>query len=103
MHFLTSNWRHTYLRQLSCWEILFDGTINLWAFYRPNSISRYVILYKDASSNERELRDYTKKQTRVLRDLKTYTKYTITVYAEDRAGLKGASAVTEATTNGGGS
>ena len=48
------------------------------------------------------MRDVTKQQTRVLRNLKTYTKYTITVYAENQKGLKGASAVTEATTKGGG-
>ena len=48
------------------------------------------------------MQDVTKQQTRVLRDLKTYTKYTISVYAENKGGLKGASAVTEATTKGGG-
>ena len=48
------------------------------------------------------MQDDTKQQTRVLRDLKTYTKYTISVYAVNKLGLKGASAVTEATTKGGG-
>ena len=48
------------------------------------------------------MEDVTKQQTRVLRDLKTYTKYTITVFAENKAGLRGATAVTEATTKGGG-
>ena len=48
------------------------------------------------------MRDVTKQQTRVLHDLKTYTKYTITVYAENQKGVKGASAETEATTKGGG-
>lgn len=67
----------------------------------PNSVSRYVITYKDTSSNAREMEDVTKQQTRVLRDLKTYTKYTITVFAENKAGLRGATAVTEATTKGG--
>lgn len=72
-----------------------------WEVPDTGPVSRYVILYKDTSSNERELQDYTKKQTKVLRHLKTYTKYTITVYAEDKDGMRGAPAVTEATTNGG--
>ena len=61
-----------------------------------------MITYKDASSSSAELQDTTKQQTKVLRDLNTYTKYTISVYAENKAGVRGASAVTEATTEGGG-
>lgn len=63
---------------------------------------RYVIVYKDTSSISGEMRDITKQQTRVLRDLRTYTKYSISVYAENKRGVKGASAETEATTKGGG-
>lgn len=48
------------------------------------------------------MQDITKQQTRLLRNLKTYTKYIINVYAENKRGAKGASAVTEATTKGGG-
>lgn len=48
------------------------------------------------------MQDITKQQTRLLRNLKTYTKYIISVYAENKRGAKGASAVTEATTKGGG-
>ena len=49
-----------------------------------------------------EMQEITKKQTRLLRNLKTYTKYIISVYAENKRGKKGASAATEATTKGGG-
>lgn len=71
-------------------------------FLRTSSVFRYVIIYKEASSSSGEMQDATKQQTRVLRDLKTYTKYTISVYAENKAGVRGATAVTEATTVGGG-
>lgn len=63
---------------------------------------RYVIVYKDASGMSGEMQEITKQQTRLLRNLKTYTKYIISVYAENKRGEKGASAVTEATTKGGG-
>ena len=49
-----------------------------------------------------EMQEITKQQTRLLRNLETYTKYIISVYAENKIGKKGASAVTEATTKGGG-
>ena len=49
-----------------------------------------------------EMQEITKQQTRLLRNLETYTKYTISVYAENKIGKKGASAVTETTTKGGG-
>ena len=48
------------------------------------------------------MKDVTKQQTRVLRDLKTYTKYTISVFAENTSGGKGASSTVQATTMGGG-
>lgn len=71
-------------------------------FSRPSSVFRYVIVYKDASGNFGKMQDITKQQTRLLRNLKTYTKYIISVYAENKRGAKGASAETEATTKGGG-
>jgi len=49
-----------------------------------------------------EMQEITKQQTRLLRNLKTYTKYIISVYAENKRGKKGASAATEETTKGGG-
>lgn len=49
-----------------------------------------------------EMQEITKQQTRLLRNLRTYTKYIISVYAENRRGKKGASTITEATTKGGG-
>ena len=70
--------------------------------YRPSSVFRYVIAYKDASGMSGEMLEITKQQTRLLRNLKTYTKYIISVYAENKKGKKGASSVTEATTKGGG-
>ncbi|KAL9985599.1 hypothetical protein ACROYT_G008021 [Oculina patagonica] len=81
-----------------------DSTIRVtWAEpdTGPSSVFRYVIVYKDASSSSGEMQDITKQQTRLLRNLKTYTKYIINVYAENKRGAKGASAVTEATTKGG--
>ena len=62
----------------------------------------YVIIYKDVSGDSGEMRDVTKQQTRLLRDLKTYTKYAITVFGVNKRGIRGPTAETEVTTRRGG-
>ena len=62
----------------------------------------YVIIYKDVSGDSGEMRDVTKQQTRLLRDLETFTKYTITVFGVDKRGIHGPTAETEVTTRSGG-
>ena len=62
----------------------------------------YVIIYKDVSGDSGEMRDVVKQQTTLLRDLKTYTKYTITVFGVDKRGINGPTAETEVTTRSGG-
>lgn len=61
-----------------------------------------MIIYKDVSGDSGEMRYVTKQQTTLLRDLETYTKYTITVFGVDKRGIHGPTAETEATTKSGG-
>lgn len=61
-----------------------------------------MIIYKDVSGDSGEMRDVIKQQTRLLRDLKTYTKYTITVFGVDKRGIHGPTAEAEVTTRSGG-
>ena len=80
----------------------FQFSLVLISFYRPSSVFRYTIRYKEAGSDGGVMQEITKQQTRVLRNLKIYTKYIIYVYAENKRGMTSAIAKTEATTMGGG-
>ena len=61
-----------------------------------------MIIYKDISGDSGEMREDTKQQTKLLRNLKTYTKYTITVFGVDKRGVQGPTAESEVTTKSGG-
>ncbi|KAM7446448.1 putative aminophospholipid-translocase [Porites harrisoni] len=84
-------------------EAVSESTVRVtWAAPTTGaSPSMYVIIYKDVSGDSGEMRDVTKQQTRLLRDLKTYTKYTITVFGVDKRGIHGPTAETEVTTRSG--
>ena len=61
------------------------------------------MVYVDADNKlGGEVQLTTKQQTTVLRNLQTYTKYIIRVYAENKKGIKGAPAKVEVTTKSGG-